>query len=175
MIFRFGPNELKCHIYDKEFIKQFIEKYPDYTVEISQEEASDINDALGYDDEYLQDRWGLLMYIEVNKNVDRDTLIERLKDLYSLQEEEFDILDTDKAKCYPITNLFQESGVYPLTDIEVGIIEASTFNFDTSFNQYIEHISEQSKKIIRGKVIDRKWKLNSMRHVIKNKKDEMCD
>ena len=163
MIFSFGPISKIIDWHDLQSVKQFIEEYPGYDVTMSQEDIDSIHNFIRIDVEFLQIRWGLLLYIETYKHIKTEYYIRDLVMLYSLEEEEYNIFDDDPAKCEPITNLFRESGVYPLTDVEVEIIKRSTFQFDPEFNRYIEHLDENSKYIIRNKRIDRKWKLFSMR------------
>lgn len=143
-------SETEVTLYDSGNIKQVIELYQEYHIVFTTEEEEDLQALLGSDDEdLLQNRWNLLVYLEFKsgKYLPESDII----DLYSLEEGEYDLYDNSE----PIIDLFEESKVFRLTSFELDMLKKSTFEFDNKYIDRLDHANPDIREIIISKRIPR--------------------
>ena len=156
-----GQHEAYIGMYDSGDIKDFIEFHGDFDVELTEQEMDDIHSMFhdsDPDDDIIQNRWMLLLYIKVVGRIGFQAIRDDILNYYSLEEEEYDITDNNPAKCHIIHDLFTESSVYKLTRDELWILENAIYQYDQSYDQYLAHVQdEEILRNIRARAIPVQW------------------
>lgn len=143
-------DETEVDLYRPDITKQVIESYQEYTIIFASHEEEDLSTLVGSDDQdLLQNRWNLLVYLEFmsGKDIPEGDIIE----LYSLEEGEYDMYENSE----PIVDLLEESKVFRLTPFELNMLKKSTFDFDNKYIDLLNHADPETREIIMSKSIPR--------------------